>query len=768
MKPNIVFLSPFFIAFFIACGIVPAGAEIVRDAPPLPVLKTGAWDSLKLKWDKPEQENNESGTPIGNGYFGAKFKGGVAREFAFLNDLTFWSKGPANNPDDPKRREAMLEARKFLAIGDLKGADAPAKKMWSKEGIANYTPIGSLILSFDHGDKATGYRRELDLDRAVATVSYTIDGVTYTRETFGSFPDRIIAMRLTASQPGKLGFTTSLEYPKPMEGHGASVASEGNNVLVMNCKAPAEKGWDPVKGMTAQVRIGITTEGGKVSAVDRSLRVEGATSATLYYADATSFNGFDKDPGTQGVDPAPITKKLVSAAGTKGYDLLIADHIKDYQSISRRLWTEINGEAPNKYALGLMYSRYDMIAASRTGQAPHNLQGLWNRGWNPTNQGAYFFNENVEKYYSLIEPANLADTSVPLWNFLENMAVRGAKTAKTDWGFNGWVMTHYSDIWCDASVKGGGNWWSIWPMGGAWVCQNLWEHYAFSLDPNFLKRAYPTLKGQAEFILDLLVADAKGRLAPSPSSSPENMFRLPGDDTMLGVTVGSACDLEITRQLFENVVNASRILKVDADFSAKLQKALDQLAPVQISANGSISEWSRKDTIEVEPHHRHVSPLVGVWPLDTLTAHGTPELFAAAKITLANRGTGGFHPDKAAMWARLGDGDRALKADDDFYTGNALVGRWTPKYAAYCEMLVQSHTGEIALLPALPSTWKSGRIDGIRARGGYQLSLEWKDGKLVKCRIDSPFGTTPVVRYEDQLLNLTTDSRVSLNLLTAS
>ena len=744
-------------------GITSAFSAIGAESPQESRAKAGAWDSLKLEWQKPEGDDNYWGTPIGNGFIGAKIKGGIGTEILQLNDKTFWSGAPGDTYE-PKRLSALAETRKKLAAGDIPGANDAARGMWGPQEVGTYLPIGKLSLKFDHGDTATSYQRVLDLNRAVSTVSYAIGPVNYTREAFASFPDRVIVMRLSSNAPGKITFAASLAIPKEMEGHG-QVSTEGRDMIVMRGKAPANdrKTWDDKIGMTYETRLRILPKGGRMTTQDNGLRVEGADSVVLILADATSYNGGLKDPVKEGVAPSPLVKTAISSASAKTYDQLLAAHLADYQSLFHRLWVELNGEKPNRFALGFQFARYEMISVSRTGDRPHNQQGMWNYAWFPMSNCSHFLNENVEKYYSLIEPANLADTGEPLWNWIAELAATGAKTARADWGFHGWLAPHYSDVWASTTLKGGNNEWTIWPMGGIWLCQLLWEHYAFGMDREFLRaRAYPIMRGACEFALDLLVDDGKGHLVSSPSTSPENQFRLVEGGPTFAVSQGSTMDLALIGQLFENTIAAGKILGVDSDFQSKLRAARAKLLPFQIGKNGELQEWSQ-DFPKRDDGHRHASHIVSVWPLAQITERGTPALFQAAKVALENRGGGGYHPDKGAMWARLKEGEKSIAAKDSYYTGGSLAGQFPPKYAGFCEMLVQSHAGEIELLPALPPEWKSGKIDGIRARGGYELALEWENGEITKCAITGPAGPLPPIRYKGALVDPARDHRFTLH-----
>jgi hypothetical protein len=757
----------------ITLGLLATISASAADASKLlPAMKEGNWETLKMTWDRADPLNTAAGTPIGNGHIGAKIKGGVDVETLELNDKTFWSGGPGLDPENPTRKTALEETRKLLAAGDIPGADRAAQGMWGSGDLGTFLPLGNLTLTFDHGANATNYNRTLDLDRAMATVKYTIGDVTYTREAFASFPDDVIVLRLTSNAKGKISFTAQLSYPPQMEGHGASVTTTDGNVIVMKGKAPANGGWDAQKGMTTEARVKIIAQGGNVTANNGALTVAQADSAVLIFANTDSYNGFDKEPGTQGINPTPLVTATLAKAAVKSYDQLLATHLADYQPIFRRVWVEINGQQPEPHVLGFQYARYEMIATSRLGDRPHNQQGMWNQSWTPTSHSAHWLNENVEKYYGLIETANLPECGEPLWNWMAELAANGARTAQIDWGFHGWVVGQSSDIWAKTTLASGNNEWSIWPMGGVWLCNNLYDHYAFTLDKKFLgERAYPILKGAAEFCLDYLVENKDGFLVTSPSTSPENRFGLVPGGTAYAVSVGSTMDMALIRQLFDDTIEASKVLNVDETFRAKLIATKAKLLPFKIGANGELQEWSEDySRLPADPRHRytphrHASHIVSVWPLNQITEFNTPELFAAAKLALENRGSGGYHPDKGAMWARLHEGDKALASNDSMPTGNRITGQTPPKYAAFPELFVQSQTGAIELLPALPTSWQSGIVSGLKARGDYELSLEWKDGQLVSCQIDSTAGTTPVVRYQEKVIDLKTDPRVHLNII---
>lgn len=743
-------------------------AQGVQRAPINKVINKTNWDGLRLAWNNAEKDDigNYFGCPIGNSMIGAKIKGGVECDVYQLNNKTFWSGGPRNT-DNPERQKVLKEVRQKLAVQDIPAADALAKGMWDTNEVGTYLPLGKMLLEFPNSESFTNYKRTLDINKALCTIQYKVGDVNFKRESFASFPDKIILVRISADKPGKINFTVKLKYQPEMEGQNVFVESEGQDVLIMKSKAQILENnkqiWDDKKGMFAITGLKVINRGGQLIPGKNSITVKNADNVILILANETSYNGPFKEPGTNGIDPIPIVNKIIAKAAKKTYEQLLSAHVSDYQSLFQRLSLEINGDYTNKYAIGFQYARYDMISVSRVGDRPHNQQGMWNHSWRPMSNCSHFLNENVEKYYSLIETSNIAECGEPLWNWMDELAVTGARTAKIDWGFNGWLAPHYSDIWCSTTLKGGNNEWAIWPMGGVWLCENLWDHYAFSMDKEFLrKRAFPIMKGAAEFCLDLLVEDGKGHLVTSPSTSPENQFELSGNEgNHFAVSQGSTMDLALVRELFEHCIKAIEVLDEDKKFADTLKSTLVRILPYQINNKGELQEWSQ-DFNEHYQNHRHASHLVAVWPFSQITEQKTPELFAAAKMSLKNRNTGGYHPDKAAMWARLKEGDKSLNSRDSFYNGGGLVGQFPPKYSALPEMLVQSHDGVIDLLPALPTTWKSGKVTGLRARGDYEVSIEWNNSILVKCQIDSHTGSIPVIQYNGSVINPEKDKRVKI------
>ncbi|MBW4891800.1 glycoside hydrolase family 95 protein [Mucilaginibacter sp. HMF5004] len=721
--------------------------------------KPGDWESLKLTYTEPTDLNNfGAALPIGNGRLGAKIYGNVSQELLNLNEVTLWSGGPVNktNPEGPK---ILAQVRQALAAKLYKKADSLVRFMEVKNS-ACYEPLGNIKLDFDNSVTYTNYSRELDMDRAMITVKYKIGSVNYTREVFASYPDQVIIIRVYGDTKSAVNFSAGMD--SPLKG---KVLVDGNTIVV-NGYAPAFDApkagsaiWEDNKGMRFESRLNIKTMGGKVTGKGDGLSIANADTAILILSSATSFNGFDKDPVTQGKDYKALVKSYIAKAAAKSYQQLADAHVKDHRALFRRLWVDINAEKPNKNVLAYQYARYELIACSRPGGgAPRNEQGIWNKDVSPHYSSNYTLNENPEKFYSIAEPANIGETTEPLIKYIGDLAVHGAVTAKVDYGFHGWVTHHNSDVWAMTEMALGDPCWADWPTGGFWLTQTVYERYAFSLDKNYLRTtAYPIMKGAAEFALDLMVTNKDGYLVTSPSTSPENHF-FDEKGNRVAVSEGSTMDMTFIRELFQHCIQESEVLGIDTGFRAKLKNSLPKLLPYKIGTQGQLNEFSFDFTDgikEWEPNHRHVSHLVSVWPLSQINKN-TPELLAAAHKSLALRKSGGYHPDKAGMWARLLDGDKCLAA-----LALNFPSLYDSPSGGFAEMLLQSHTGDIDILPALPKAWSSGKILGIRARGNYEVDIEWTDHQLKKAVIRSYSGNTPVVTVLGKKVNYKTDPRIS-------
>jgi len=736
-------------------------------------------NSLFTLWYNHPAEKWVEALPVGNGRLGAMVFGNPSEERIQLNESTVWAGSPYTNAN-PAALEALPLIRKLIFEGEY----AKAQEMANKDIISQtaqgmpYQTVGSLHLHFPGSGKYTGYYRDLNLDEATTTVQYTVDGVTFKRIVFASFPDQVIIVRLTADQPGKIDFTASLESPEQVV-----VSTRGKNELELNGRTTDHEG---IKGEVQFASLAkILANGGTISSDDTSLSVTGADTATIYISIGTNFTNYHQ----LGADQMKRAENYLSVALKKNYSEALHDHIAAYQKFFHRVNLDLGvtdsvknptdvritefdqGNDPQLVSLYFQFGRYLLISSSQPGGQPATLQGIWNSQLNPPWDSKYTVNINTEMNYWPSEVTNLSEMSDPLVAMLKELSAAGRSTAKEMYGAHGWVTHHNTDLWRMTGAVDGA-YWGMWPSGGAWLSQQLWYRYVYNGNRRFLSSVYPVFKGASEFFNDFLIEEPSHHwLVVSPSVSPENS---PAIHPKYSITAGATIDNQLVFDLFTETIQAANILGKDKKLADTLTSKLKRLPPMQVGHWGQLQEWLH-DWDSPDDHNRHVSHLYGLYPGNQISPFRTPKLFEAAKTSLIHRGdesTGWSMGWKVNLWARLLDGNHAYKLIKDQLSpigdnGGSHGGGTYPNLfdahppfqidgnfgctAGIAEMLMQSQDGFIFLLPALPDAWKTGSVSGLKARGGFRVSMEWEGGKVSKVRITSLLGGNCRIRSYEKL-----------------
>ncbi|WP_312392726.1 glycoside hydrolase family 95 protein [Chryseobacterium sp.] len=739
-----------------------------------------AQKNLKLTYDKPAQNWNEA-LPIGNGRLGAMVFGGAAQEHLQLNEETIWAGESGNNV--PKNTfDSIQKIRKLLHEGQFQEAQNVSNRTYPRKATKDlnygmpYQTMGDLFIDFKGHENFSHYQRTLDIENAVSTVSYKVKGATYKREIFTSFADNVVVIRLTSSKRGNLNFSISATTPHKVQ----SVFTQSNQLIINGTSGSVDNKIGRVKFKTVAVPV---LKGGKVTSSKGKITISGANEVILYVSTATNFKKYDDLSG----NPHTRVTEYLNSALKKSFNEELKAHVEKYQQYFKRVNLDLGttdqtkkttdvriqefatASDPDLVALYFQFGRYLLISSSQPGTQPANLQGIWNYQLDPAWDSKYTVNINTEMNYWPAENTNLSEMHEPLFDMIQDLSVTGQESAKKMYHARGWNMHHNTDLWRITGIVDGG-FYGMWPMGGAWLTQHIWNHYLYTGDLEFLKKNYEALKGCALFYLDTLQPDPSGKyLVVSPSMSPENTY-MKG----VGITAGTTMDNQLVFDVFNNFIHASRLINEDQDLSDEVKIALDKLPPMQIGQHAQLQEWLT-DMDRTDDKHRHISHLYGLFPSGQISPFRNPDLTEAAKNSMIYRGdksTGWSMGWKVNWWARLLDGNRAYKSISDQLTPAPMETKGQsggtypnlldahPPFqidgnfgctSGIAEMLLQSYDGDLYILPALPDALPNGSVKGLKARGGFEIDIDWKDSKLKKLTIKSALGGNARIRVAKDL-----------------
>jgi len=740
------------------------------------------FDPATLLWYQAPADQWENALPVGNGRLGAMVYGGVEEERIQLNEDTYWSGGPYSTVVEGGY-EYLPEIQKLLFDGE----PIKAHKLFSRHLMGypieqmKYQSMGVLHLFFEKDRQFSDYKRWLDLSTGISGSSYVIYGVTYTREVLSSHVDQVIAIRLTASEPGMISFKAEMRGSRNVDhsNYGTDyfwMDGEGGNELVLRGRSADYLGIE--SKLLYEGRARFENEGGHISMDDSWIKVENADAVTIYYVAATNFVNY-KDISA---DQAQRVQDYLNKLGDKKYAVVREDAVEDHQALFARVTLDLTATPssflptnerlrsiqvtpdPQMAALSYQFGRYLLIASSRPGTQPANLQGIWNDYPNPMWDSKYTTNINTEMNYWAVDSANLSELSAPLFKMIEELTDQGTQVAREHYGAGGWVFHQNTDLWRVAAPMDGPTW-GTFTVGGAWLTTHMWEHYLYTQDEKFLEEVYPILRGSVDFFMDFLVPHPNGKwLVTSPSNSPENPPEGPGyryffdeviaRDYFTTIVYGSSIDMQIIDDLFTYYGEAAAILGKDQAYAVRVEETRKRLVPPQVGKDGTLQEWA-EDYAQLEDKHRHFSHLYGLYPGNGLSVSRTPEFVEPIKKVLEQRGdgsTGWSRAWKIALWSRLYDGERAFSIYKVHLKEQCYISLFakcgTPLQvdgsfgltAAITEMIVQSHEGVIDLLPAVPAEWSTGQFDGVRVRGGFELNIAWKDKKTTTVEVISLAG----------------------------